>query len=124
MLYQYNQFVDDNYKSGNCVPISLKKVSATSKEIKAQTTPSVKVKSFDHKEAKGIQDSLNLKLDVTNVKYEPTNAKCIVEFTLAGEKGHVMDIRGFQSGMDNDVQMQLQKDLLLIMEKQHWELSL
>tara|TARA_A100001391_G_C5048034_1_gene272664 strand:- start:34 stop:1497 length:1464 start_codon:yes stop_codon:yes gene_type:complete len=109
MLYQYNQFVDDNYKSGNCVPISLKKVSATSKEIKAQTTPSVKVKSFDHKEAKGIQDSLNLKLDVTNVKYEPTNAKCIVEFTLAGEKGHVMDIRGFQSGMANDVQMQLQK---------------
>jgi hypothetical protein len=109
MLYQYNQFVDSNYKSGDCVPISLKKVSATAKEIKSQTTPSVQVKSFDHKEAKGIKDALDLKIDITNVKYEPTNAKCIVEFTIGGEKGHVMDIRGFQSGMGNDVQMQLQK---------------
>ena len=108
-LYQYNQFIDDNYKSGDCVPISLKKVSATAKEIKSQTRPSVQIKSFDHKEGKGIKDSLDLKLIVTNVKYEPTNAKCIVEFTLAGEKGHTMDIRGFQSGMANDVQMQLQK---------------
>ena len=109
MLYQYNQFIDSNFKSGDCIPISLKKVSATSKEIKAQMTPAVQIKSFDHKEAKGIRDSLDLKIDITNVKYEPTNAKCIVEFTLGGEKGHVMDIRGFQSGMANDVQMQLQK---------------
>ena len=28
MLYYYNQFVDKNYKSGDCVPISLKKVVA------------------------------------------------------------------------------------------------
>tara|TARA_B100000131_G_C18075409_1_gene596161 strand:- start:137 stop:1618 length:1482 start_codon:yes stop_codon:yes gene_type:complete len=109
MLYYYNQFVDKNYKSGDCVPISLKKVVATAKEIKEVTTPSVQIKSFDHKETKGIQDSVNLDLDITNVKFEPTNAKCIVEFTLGGEKGHTMDIRGFQSAINNDVQMQLQK---------------
>jgi hypothetical protein len=109
MLYYYNQFVDKNYKSGDCVPISLKKVVATSKEIKEVTTPNVRIKSFDHKETKGIEDSINLDLKITNVKYEPTNAKCIVEFTLGGEKGHTMDIRGFQSGINNDVQMQLQK---------------
>ena len=109
MLYYYNQFVDKNYKSGDCVPISLKKVVATAKEIKEVTTPSVQIKSFDHKETKGIQDSVNLDLNITNVKFEPTNAKCIVEFTLGGEKGHTMDIRGFQSAINNDVQMQLQK---------------
>ena len=109
MLYYYNQFVDKNYKSGDCVPISLKKVVATAKEIKEVTTPSVQIKSFDHKETKGIQESVNLDLNITNVKFEPTNAKCIVEFTLGGEKGHTMDIRGFQSAINNDVQMQLQK---------------
>ena len=109
MLYQYNQFVDSVFKSRDCIPISLKKVSATSKEIKAQTTPTVQIKTFDHKEAKGVEEALKLEIDITKVKYEPTNAKCIVEFTLGGEKGHVMDIRGFQSGMANDVQMQLQK---------------
>jgi len=109
MLYYYNQFVDKNYKSGDCVPISLKKVIATSKEIKEVTTPNVQIKSFDHKETKGIEDSLNLDLVITNVKYEPTNAKCIVEFKLGGEDGHTMDVRGFQSAINNDVQMQLQK---------------
>ena len=82
MLYQYNQFVDSVFKSRDCIPISLKKVSATSREIKAQTTPAVQIKTFDHKEAKGIKDALDLKIDITNVKYEPTNAKCIVEFTV------------------------------------------
>lgn len=109
MLYTYNQFVDKHYKSGDCVPISLKKVTATAKEIKEVTTPSVQMKSFDHKESKGIEDSLKLDIDITKVKFEPTNAKCIVEFTLGGEKGHTMDIRGFQSAINNDVQMQLQK---------------
>ena len=109
MLYYYNQFVDKNYKSGDCVPISLKKVIATSKEIKEVTTPNVQIKSFDHKETKGIEDSINLDLVITNVKYEPTNAKCIVEFKLSGEDGHTMDVRGFQSAINNDVQMQLQK---------------
>ena len=109
MLYYYNQFVDKNYKSGDCVPISLKKVITTSKEIKEVTTPNVQIKSFDHKETKGIEDSINLDLVITNVKYEPTNAKCIVEFKLSGEDGHTMDVRGFQSAINNDVQMQLQK---------------
>ena len=86
MLYQYNQFVDSVFKSRDCIPISLKKVSATSKEIKAQTTPTVQIKTFDHKEAKGVEEALKLEIDITNVKYEPTNAKCIVEFTLGGEK--------------------------------------
>ena len=110
MLYYYNQFVDKNYKSGDCVPISLKKVIATSKEIKEVTTPNVQIKSFDHKETKGIEDAINLDLVITNVKYEPKNAKCIVEFKLGGEKGHTMDIRGFESSKKiADVQLQLQK---------------
>ena len=39
MLYYYNQFVDKHYKSGECVPISLKKVIATAKEIREVTVP-------------------------------------------------------------------------------------
>jgi len=109
MLYYYNQFVDKHYKSRDCVPISLKKVIATAKEIKEVTVPNVRITEFDHKETKGLEDSVNLDIDITNVKYEPTNAKCIVEFKLGGEKGHTMDIRGFQSAINNDVQMQLQK---------------
>ena len=109
MLYYYNQFVDKHYKSRDCVPISLKKVIATVKEIKEVTVPNVHITEFDHKETKGLEDSINLDIDITNVKYEPTNAKCIVEFKLGGEKGHTMDIRGFQSAINNDVQMQLQK---------------
>lgn len=109
MLYYYNQFVDKNYKSGVCIPISLKKVIATKKELREVVTPNVRITSFDHKETKGIQDSVNLDINITNVKYEPTNAKCIVQFELGGEDGHTMDIRGFQSAINNDVQMQLQK---------------
>tara|TARA_B100001094_G_scaffold232316_1_gene227168 strand:- start:213 stop:1685 length:1473 start_codon:yes stop_codon:yes gene_type:complete len=109
MLYYYNQFIDKHYKSGECIPISLKKVIATAKEIKEVTVPNVRITSFDHQETKGIQDSVNLDINITNVKYEPTNAKCIVQFTLGGEDGHTMDIRGFQSAINNDVQMQLQK---------------
>ena len=109
MLYSYNQWVDFYYKNRECVPISLKKVSPTAKELKAVTSPSVKMKSFDHKEMRGIKEAIKLKIDITNVKFEATNAKCIVEFTLANEKGHKMDIRGFQSAINNDVQMQLQK---------------
>ena len=109
MLYYYNQFVDKHYKSRDCIPISLKKVIPTSKDIKEVTVPNVRITEFDHKETKGLEDSINLDIDITNVKYEPTNAKCIVEFKLGGEKGHTMDIRGFQSAINNDVQMQLQK---------------
>ena len=110
MLYYYNQFVDKHYKSRDCVPISLKKVIATSKEIKEVTVPNVRITEFDHKETKGLEDSVNLDVDITNVKYEPKNAKCIVEFKLGGEKGHQMDIRGFESSKKiADVQMQLQK---------------
>jgi len=108
-LYYYNQFVDEHYKSRDCVPISLKKVIATKKELKSLTTPSVKVTSFDHKEFTGLQDALELKIEILNTQFEASNAKCIVNFTLAGEKGHKMDIRGFQSAIGNDVQMQLQK---------------
>ena len=109
ILYGYNQFVDKHYKSGDCVPISLKKVIATKKEIKAETTPNVKIKNFDHKESKGIKESLKLDIEIGEVEYLDSNAKCIVKFSIAGEIGHKMDIRGFQSGLNNDVQMQLQK---------------
>ena len=110
ILYWYNQFIDNNYKSGECVPISLKKVLATKKEILAEDTPAVRIKSFDHKEDKGIQEAVNLDLKITSVEYRPTTQKCIVNFTLGGETGHFMDIRGTESSKKiADVQMQLQK---------------
>jgi len=110
ILYWYNQFIDNSYKSGECVPISLKKVMATKKEILAEQTPSVKIKTFDHKEAKGIKEAVNLDLKITDVEFRPATQKCIVNFTLAGEKGHFMDIRGTESSKKiADVQMQLQK---------------
>ncbi len=110
ILYWYNQFIDNNYKSGECVPISLKKVLATKKEILAEVTPAVRIKSFDHKEDKGIQEAVNLDLKITSVEYRPTTQKCIVNFTLGGETGHFMDIRGTESSKKiADVQMQLQK---------------
>ncbi len=110
ILYWYNQFIDNNYKSGDCVPISLKKVLATKKEILAEVTPSVRIKSFDHKEDRGIQEAVNLDLKITSVEYKPKTQKCIVNFTLGGESGHFMDIRGTESSKKiADVQMQLQK---------------
>ena len=109
-LYWYNQFIDMNYKSGDCVPISLKKVMATSREIEEVTTPNVNIKSFDHKEAKGVKAAVNLDLKITSVEFKPATQKCIVNFTLAGETGHFMDIRGTESSRKiADVQMQLQK---------------
>ena len=109
MLYWYNQWVDKKYKSRECVPISLKKVSATAKVLLKVKTPLVAMKSFDHKEARGVKNAIKLDVEIGKVDFSPRNAKCIVNFKLSGVKGHKMDIRGFQSAINNDVQMQLQK---------------
>ena len=110
MLFDYNQYVDDLYKSNTCIPISLKKVAPTAKELKEVTTPNVLVKKFDHKATQGIEDSINLDIQITSVDYKPDAMKCIVNFKLAGESGHFMDIRGFESSKKvANVQMQLQK---------------
>tara|TARA_B100001996_G_scaffold160549_1_gene122445 strand:+ start:485 stop:1963 length:1479 start_codon:yes stop_codon:yes gene_type:complete len=99
-LYEYNKFIDDLFKSKELVGISLKKT---------ERTPA-SVKMFDHKDFKGLKESLNLDLEITSVDYKPNAMKCIINFTLAGETGHFMDIRGFESSkILADVQMQLQK---------------
>lgn len=99
-LYEYNKFIDDLFKSKELVGISLKKT---------ERTPA-SVKMFDHKDFKGLKEALNLDLEITSVDYKPNAMKCIINFTLAGETGHFMDIRGFESSkILADVQMQLQK---------------
>jgi len=98
-IYWYNQYIDDLYKSGDCIPISLKKAESSS----------IRITSYDHKETKGIQDALTLNLTIDNVDWKENAQKCIVEFSLAGESGHMLDIRGSESSRKiADVQMQLQ----------------
>ena len=97
-IYEYNHWIDRLFKKRDLVGISLKKQASTS----------VPVKVFDHKDVKGIKESLELELVITDVKMEPQNKKAIVEFDLNGvSDGWKMDVRGGSSGIDK-VQMQLQ----------------
>ena len=99
-LYEYNKFIDDLFKRKELIGISLKK---TEREPAA-------IKMFDHKDFAGLKESLNLDLEITKVDYKPNAMKCVINFTLAGETGHFMDVRGFESSkILADVQMQLQK---------------
>ena len=99
-MYEYNQLVDDLFKQRKLLGISLKKA----------TSSSVKMKVIDHKADKGLKDSLNMNVEITDVKFLPTNQKCIVEFNMSGEKGHYFDIRGFETTTKiADVQVQLSK---------------
>ena len=99
-LYEYNKFIDNLFKSGELVGISLKKTE----------TPSVAMKLFDHKDFEGLKESLNLDLEIENVDYKPNAMKVKVEFNIGGETGHYMDVRGFESSkILGNVQMQLQK---------------
>ena len=100
-LYTYNQYIDQNYENRSCVPISLKKTSAKSPPIQLMR----------HKERQGVINAVNLDLKITKVDYKPDAAKAIVEFTIAGKKGWMLDMRGFESGSKGglqDIQMQLQ----------------
>tara|TARA_Y100001973_G_C5167560_1_gene317073 strand:- start:46 stop:1461 length:1416 start_codon:yes stop_codon:yes gene_type:complete len=99
-MYEYNQLIDDLFKQNILLGISLKKANSSS----------VKMKVIDHKGDKGLKDSLNMNIDITDVKFLPTNQKCIVEFNMSGEKGHYFDIRGFETTTKiADVQVQLSK---------------
>ena len=100
-LYTYNQYIDEHYENGSCVPISLKKTSK-------QNPP---IQLMRHKEGQGVINAVNLDLKITKVDYKPDAAKTIVEFTIAGKKGWMLDMRGFESGSKGglqDIQMQLQ----------------
>ena len=100
-LYTYNQYIDENYVSRECVPISLKKTSSLNPPIKLMR----------HKEGTGVINAVNLDLKITKVDYKPDAAKTIVEFSIAGKKGWMLDMRGFESGSKGglqEIQMQLQ----------------
>ena len=108
-IYWYNQYIDELYKSKKGVPISLKKVMVTNrKRLLEVTIPTVNITSFDHKETRGIEDALDLDLEIESVDWKENAAKCIVNFKLGGQTGHYMDIRSTASGVKADVQMQLQ----------------
>jgi len=99
-MYEYNKLIDDLFKKKELIGISLKKA----------TSPSVKMEVLDHKEVKGLKKALDLKIEITNVHYLPTNQKCIVDFTVGGQAGHYLDIRGFESSKKiADIQIQLSK---------------
>tara|TARA_B100001287_G_C22645888_1_gene512681 strand:+ start:50 stop:1537 length:1488 start_codon:yes stop_codon:yes gene_type:complete len=109
-LFDFNQYVDELYERDICIPISLKKVAPTAKELQEVTTPNVNVDKFESKASEAIKKSIELNIKITSVDYKPNGMKCVVNFTLAGESGHFMDIRGFESSKKvANVQMQLQK---------------
>ncbi len=112
ILYYYNKFVNDSYDSKDCIPISLKKVEAEVQRNRdaepIPAAPPVRVVEHDFAETKGIQEALDLEIEIGKVDYKVDTGKCIVNFKLAGETGHYMDIRSTSSDI-RDVQMQLQK---------------
>jgi len=99
-MYEYNQLIDKLFKDSDCMGISLKKA----------TSSSVNMDVIDHKADKGLKKALSMKVDITSVEYSSKNQKCIVNFTVAGEKGHYLDIRGFETTTKiADIQVQLSK---------------
>ena len=99
-MYEYNQLIDDLFTDKTCMGVSLKKA----------LSPSVKTAILRHKKVKGMKEALNMKIEVTEVKYLESNQKCLVYFNLADKKGHYLDIRGFESSKKiADIQVQLSK---------------
>ena len=99
-LYEYNKYIDNLFKSGDLIGISLKKTE----------TSEVAMKLFDHEDFKGLKESLKLDIEIESVDYKPNAMKCIINFNIAGETGHYMDVRGFESSkILANVQLQLQK---------------
>ena len=106
-LYSYNQFVNKNYRAGNAIPISLKKVEQT-RELRAVTTPNVHVEDFDHDEVKGIEDALNLSIEIEGVRWEETAQKVYVDFAVSGVTGYNLDVRSTATQIA-DVQINIMK---------------
>ncbi|AFB15441.1 hypothetical protein RW080711_181 [Synechococcus phage S-RIM8] len=97
-LYEYNQFIDELFKTKTCVGISLKKA----------TDENVKMKVMRHSGVKGLKDALAMNIVITDVEYSESNQKCVVNFTMSGRSGHYLDIRGFESSRAiADIQVQL-----------------
>ena len=86
-IYEYNHYIDRLFRKKEMVGISLK----------MQSSPSVPLKVFDHKDVKGIKEALELDLVITDVKMEAQNKKAIVEFDINGVDGPFMDVRGGSS---------------------------
>tara|TARA_B100000131_G_C18088607_1_gene601238 strand:- start:51 stop:1790 length:1740 start_codon:yes stop_codon:yes gene_type:complete len=98
-LNGYNRYVDKLFEDKECIPISLKKAGSAN--------PSLKL--LKHKDLKGVDDALELKVEITKVDYKPTADKAIVEFSIGGKSGAMLDFRGFEttSKIEN-VQAQIQ----------------
>ena len=98
-LNEYNRYVDKLFDDKESIPISLKKAASNNPPLKL----------LKHKDLKGIEDALELKVEITKVDYKPTADKAIVEFSVGGKAGAMLDFRGFEttSSIEN-VQAQIQ----------------
>ena len=98
-LNAYNRYVDKLFEDKESLPISLKKAAS----------PNPPLKLLKHKDLKGIEDALELEVEITKVDYKPTADKAIVEFSIGGKSGAMLDFRGFEttSSIEN-VQAQIQ----------------
>ena len=98
-LNAYNKYVDKLVEDKECIPISLKKAAGKNPPLKL----------LKHKDLKGIEDALDLEVKITKIDYKPTADKAIVEFSIGGKAGAMLDFRGFEttSKIEN-VQAQIQ----------------
>ena len=98
-LNAYNRYVDELFDDKESIPISLKKAG--------NKNPTLKL--LKHKDLKGIEDGLNLEVEITKVDYKPTADKAIVEFSIGGKTGAMLDFRGFEKTANiENVQAQIQ----------------
>ena len=98
-LNAYNRYVDKLLEDQQSIPISLKKAG--------NSNPALKL--LKHKDLKGIDDALDLKVEITKVDYKPTADKAIVEFSIGGKTGAMLDFRGFEKTANiENVQAQIQ----------------
>jgi len=99
-LYDYNQWIHEQYESRNIVPISLKKAGNT---VKHEVISNADVGQLSMHE--------QMEIKVTSVEYSASNQKCIIEFDIGGVSGYKLDARGFEeSGKIADIQIQLMKE--------------
>ena len=98
-LNAYNQYVDKLVEDKECIPISLKKAAGKNPPLKL----------LKHKNLKGVEDALDLEVKITKIDYKPTADKAIVEFSIGGKPGAMLDFRGFETTSQiMNVQAQIQ----------------
>ena len=98
-LNAYNRYVDKLLEDKESIPISLKKAASRNPPLKL----------LKHKDLKGVDEALELQVEITKIDYKPTADKAIVEFSIGGKSGAMLDFRGFEttSKIEN-VQAQIQ----------------